>query len=124
MADEYPQDRRGTIERIDKPAHDRDIERVIGVVWSHGNRRDITIERHNGRARIVSRGTGDDVDRWWEVPDLDGFGIFAMVIDRTKVERPGIGQVMVVTLVVQRLDAGEQEQPWNLVTDLEVDDPV
>lgn len=120
--DTYPQSRQGAIERIDKPDRDRDTERVIGVVWSGKQRRTITIVRTNGRAKLCARGTSDDLVRWWDVPDLDGYGIFAMTVDGSHAPRPGIGKVMIVTLLVQKLDAGQQEEPWNIVTDLLYDD--
>lgn len=125
MADEYSQDKRGAIERIDKPAKDRDVERVLRVVWDGPHRRTVTIERHGGEARLVIRGTGDDVAYWTDLPGLRGYGIFAMDLDTTKVPRTNrwgeTGPVLIVTLLVQKLDAGEQEQAYNYITDFVVD---
>lgn len=120
--DIYPQSLQGKVERIDKPIHDRDTERVIGAMWSGGQRKTITIVRVGGRAKLCARGTSDDLVRWWELPDLDGYGIFAMTLDGTHAPRPGIGKVLIVTLLVQKLDAGQQEESWNIVTDLPYDD--
>jgi len=119
---EYPPDRKGSIERVDKPAADEDQERVIGVVWSEGSRRTITIVRRNGEALLRATGTAGDLTRWWDLPGLKGYAIFAMDINGTHTPRAGIGAVMIVTLMVQKLDSGQQEEPWNFITDFPYDD--
>jgi hypothetical protein len=125
MAEAYPIDRRGTVERIDKPREDRDVERVLRVVWDGPHRRTVTIERHGGEARLVVRGTADDVVYWLPLDGLKGYAIFAMDLDVSKAPRTNrwgeTGPVLIVTLLVQKLDAGQQEEPWNVITDFIVD---
>lgn len=112
----------GHIERIDPPHPvDRNVERCADTVWVGGNKRIVTIEKHGQLPRIVVRGLGDDTVWECDVPELNNYAFFDLVVGRTRVPRAN-GPVMTITVLVQEVDAGRQEEYREIITDLVPDD--
>lgn len=117
----------GSLERIDPPnPQPENVERCFDVFYQQDpqnprlfHQRNVFIRKEGIAAYLVVLGLGGDVVWWKHLTTLPNYAFFELVASETMAPRVG-STVLMVSVLIQEIDAGKQEEWRTLVTNLPV----